>query len=146
MFHTDFIDEEGKQYGRWKVLRFAGLTHHRNATFECECSCPAATRKVVLGYSLRQGRSRSCGCLQRELAAQRLASVQNYKESAKPRAISMWASGIRPRSWKKQHGKAQVGQDNPSYKHGRRCRGMDEKAYKVWLKKQKAVVENETGK
>jgi hypothetical protein len=34
------------------------------------------------------------------LAAQRLASVQNYKESASPRTLKMWASGIRPRPCK----------------------------------------------
>jgi hypothetical protein len=134
---SEFIDETGRTYGRWFVVAFAGLNAHRSAEFHVRCICGEVG--IVCGYMLRQGRSQSCGCLQRELAAKRLKAVNNYRESARPRVIRMWASGIRPRTWHKQHGKVQFGQDNPQYKHGRRCQGIDQKAYRVWLRQQKAV-------
>ena len=95
-----FINETGKRYNRWLVVGFAGLTEKNSALFHTQCVC--GEMGTVLGYMLRQGRSQSCGCLQRELAAKRLKEVGNYKESAQVRTQRMWDSGIRPRTWKQR--------------------------------------------
>lgn len=56
----------GKKFGRLKVIGRAGCQGSK-ATWFCECECGAT--KVVLGESLRNGRSRSCGCLRRGLSS-----------------------------------------------------------------------------
>jgi hypothetical protein len=64
------IDLVGKRFGRWKVVAFH--TERRRwgnsvtACWLCRCNC--GVERVVAGSELRRGRSRSCGCLQREAA------------------------------------------------------------------------------
>ena len=60
----------GQQFGRWKVLEFAGTDSNRCCLWLCECQCKNKTRRVVSGVSLRTGRSRSCGCLSSEISRQ----------------------------------------------------------------------------
>jgi hypothetical protein len=50
----------GKRYGRWRVGAYAG----RSKWF---CTCDCDTQRAVRSACLRSGRSRSCGCLQREV-------------------------------------------------------------------------------
>lgn len=59
-----FIDLTGQQFGRWTVIEKG----HKGTEWYwlCECSCPAHTRKEVIGSSLRAGRSKSCGCFKEE--------------------------------------------------------------------------------
>jgi hypothetical protein len=43
--------------------------HHRDVNKKywlCECQCPLKTRKIVWGGNLRNGNSRSCGCIKHE--------------------------------------------------------------------------------
>jgi len=53
-------DLTGKVFKRWTVLKFAGKNKHNADVWECKCKC--GTVKNVVGYSLRNGDSRSCGC------------------------------------------------------------------------------------
>jgi len=57
-------ERTGKRYRRWTVLRFAGFGQHREARWLCRCDC--GNERVVVGSELGRGRSRSCGCLQKE--------------------------------------------------------------------------------
>lgn len=50
----------GKKFGRWTVLEEAGRTPTSSVLWLCRCEC--GTEKVVSGNSLRNGRSKSCGC------------------------------------------------------------------------------------
>jgi len=59
------IDLDGQHFGRWTVMRF-GEVRHRQAYWRCCCECGA--ERLVRGKELRNGHSRSCGCLQRETA------------------------------------------------------------------------------
>jgi hypothetical protein len=54
----------GRQFGRWTVLDYVG-----EKLWQCRCEC--GNKKTVHGSRLRSGTSQSCGCLQRELIAQR---------------------------------------------------------------------------
>lgn len=58
------IDETGNQYGRLKVIAYAGLNVARKAKWLCECEC--GNTSTVLGADLRQGYTKSCGCFQKE--------------------------------------------------------------------------------
>lgn len=55
-------DLTGQTFDRWFVH---GLAFIKNSVrfWDCECSCPARTRRLVNGLNLMHGRSRSCGCL-----------------------------------------------------------------------------------
>lgn len=59
------IDRTGHVYGRWTLLsRIPGKRQ-----YICRCEC-GVTKAVAMSH-LRQGKSKSCGCLDRELASAR---------------------------------------------------------------------------
>jgi len=55
-----FKDETGKTYGRLRVLG-RGENIGWLAGWICQCRC--GKLKTILGASLRNGNTRSCGCL-----------------------------------------------------------------------------------
>lgn len=59
----------GQRFGRWTVLGDSGQrTCSGHVMWLCQCECGA--RKAVWGNTLRNGESKSCGCLQKEMAAE----------------------------------------------------------------------------
>lgn len=61
--------EVGDRFGRLVVIGFLGEEYESGTTqfyWLCSCDCGEATRKR--DANLKSGNSRSCGCLQRELA------------------------------------------------------------------------------
>lgn len=59
------LDLVGEKFGRWTVLERAENDKHGKKRFLCECMC--GSQKIVDGSSLRQGLSKSCGCLAPDL-------------------------------------------------------------------------------
>lgn len=57
------IDMTGQKFGRWTVIGF-DCNKNRQTMWKCRCDC--GTEKSVEGAHLRDGRSKSCGCLTRE--------------------------------------------------------------------------------
>lgn len=68
------IDITDEQYGRLKVVRFAGMVG-RYRTWQCLCECGATL--VARQANLRSGATTSCGCRQREIAG-----IVNFKHGA----------------------------------------------------------------
>ena len=67
------VDETGNIYGRWRVLYKDTSHKSKNSPYwVCQCSCDKHTIKSVSLCSLRSGKSKSCGCLKKELTAQRM--------------------------------------------------------------------------
>jgi hypothetical protein len=58
------IDEIGHQYGRLTVIGYAFSGKHKSAYFRCVCSC--GKEVFAKGRSLRNGTTKSCGCLMEE--------------------------------------------------------------------------------
>ena len=58
-------DLTGQKFGRWTVVRFLDF-HNSNYYWLCKCEC--GKEKSVARSSLLSGKSKSCGCLARELA------------------------------------------------------------------------------
>lgn len=56
-----FVDITGQRFGRWTVLEYVG-----KSKWLCKCDC--GTIKSVSGCGLKNGKSASCGCLQKEKA------------------------------------------------------------------------------
>lgn len=64
-----FKDETGNRYGRLTVVRFYGSTPN-GAAWLCKCDCGADF--AVEGVKLRNGNTRSCGCLRSMSISDRL--------------------------------------------------------------------------
>jgi len=59
------VDLTGKRFGRWAVIALhPERSRGGQAMWACRCRC--GTWRVVPGYNLRSGASRSCGCYRRE--------------------------------------------------------------------------------
>lgn len=74
------INEVGHQYGRLTVLRRAGIKG-RAATWFCKCIC--GKNVEVRGISLRNGDTKSCGCLQKERAREAAKRTRFIDETGK---------------------------------------------------------------
>ena len=61
-------NEIGNTYGYLTVIERAENTKDGRAMWKCRCKCGNET--IVLGKHLRSGNTKSCGCYQRERAAQ----------------------------------------------------------------------------
>ena len=67
-------DLTNKKFGRWTVIKISHTKKKRNSSSSevywlCQCEC--GTQKVLSGYVLKRGISKSCGCLQKELIKRR---------------------------------------------------------------------------
>ena len=60
-----FKDLCGQTFCRWEVKSYAGKDKTGHSLWFCVCSC--GEKRAVYGNSLTSGRSKSCGCLHREL-------------------------------------------------------------------------------
>lgn len=63
------LNEINNRYGRLLVIARAANNLYGQAKWLCVCDCGNET--VVLGYSLRQLNTTSCGCLRQELVAEK---------------------------------------------------------------------------
>lgn len=69
-------DLTGQRFGRVLVQKFVGPIYGRHPGWQCICDCGHVW--VTDGYALLKGSTRSCGCLQREVASK---WQQNKKNS-----------------------------------------------------------------
>lgn len=65
-------DMTGQVFGRLLVLSHAGSNKHGAALWNCLCEC--GTHCQTIGFAMRQGVKRSCGCLVRDTA-----QMMNYR-------------------------------------------------------------------
>lgn len=61
-------DLTGMTFGKWKVIERKGSDKYGYALWLCECQCEKRTKKLIRSSALISGESKSCGCLQKELA------------------------------------------------------------------------------
>lgn len=78
--HARFQDLTGQMFGRMVVVGFAGM-NHRSQWF-CKCDC--GKTKKILALSLKNGKTNSCGCLQKE----RIIEVKTKHGHAKRNHVS----------------------------------------------------------
>src|ERR1700722_661812 len=71
---NDFV---GIKFGRLLPIERAPSRHNRTCWL-CQCDC--GKTKVVLGENLRKGKTKSCGCIRKELGVNTIKAVreQNY--------------------------------------------------------------------
>ena len=70
-------ESQGTKYGRWTVIGYGGqAAKQRKAMIECVCEC--GERALVSKTNLVTGKSKSCGCLKRDLASTRARQREPY--------------------------------------------------------------------
>ena len=90
------IDLSGKKFGYLKVIERAENTKHGEASWLCECKC--GTKKIIGGYRLRKGITKSCGCLNKEMSKKK-----NKTHGMKgTRLYNIW-QGIKQRTTNPNH-------------------------------------------
>jgi hypothetical protein len=77
--NTDFADLTGRRFGRLVVVGHFGVTlegrygQKRMRRWMCRCDC--GVTRAILANSLLRNKSRSCGCLRREVARRRFQTM-----------------------------------------------------------------------
>ncbi len=61
------IDLTGKRFGRLTVIKRVANNKHNQLCWLCRCKC--GLTPTVAGYALKNGHTKSCGCLHKELSA-----------------------------------------------------------------------------
>ncbi len=80
---ANFKDETGKRYGQLTVIEQAPPPEHvkRKDTAYWRCRCDCGNTVIVVGVSLREGNTASCGCLQRATAVATMTTHGMYKST-----------------------------------------------------------------
>ena len=86
------VDITGQRFEKLVVMKFAGASKHRQAMWLCKCDCGKET--TTSGASLRQGLTRSCGCLHIEAAKKpnRRTHGQAAPDSRRTRTYNIWTN------------------------------------------------------
>ena len=58
-----------QKFERLTVVSLAGKNKYRDSLWLCRCDC--GNERIVKGGNLKRGRTKSCGCLKRQLVAER---------------------------------------------------------------------------
>ena len=81
------IDLTGQKFERLKVIRYAG-TKKGCALWECQCKC--GKKIITKGKYLRNGDTKSCGCLIKELAIERMKQRNTTHGMRNTRLYAIW--------------------------------------------------------
>ena len=87
------FDLSEKVFGRLKAICFFGIDKYRNSVYTCLCNC--GKKVEVRGASLKNGLTKSCGCLKNELATIRLVNATKKHGMTDSRIYRCWQSMIR---------------------------------------------------
>lgn len=93
-------NEEGNRYGRLVVLEYAGSYKGRGAQWRCICDC--GREVIVFSYSLREGKTRSCGCLNRDINIARNTKHGLAKHGKRTHEYRLWEK-MRDRCYNTNH-------------------------------------------
>lgn len=80
----------GKRFDRWTVEVRADNTSSGAAAWRCVCDC--GNDRVIPHSNLIRGKSKSCGCLQKELARKRLTRHGFTARGARRSEFNIWMS------------------------------------------------------
>lgn len=100
---TRKINLIGQQFDRLTVIKCAGKNRSGNYQWLCQCKCD---KKVVISsYSLRIGKTRSCGCYRTDLLLQRTAKrkIPGITENGKQTKIYCIYDSMKQRCYNPNH-------------------------------------------
>lgn len=70
------MSEHGVPDSRLTVIERVGSNSHNESLWLCECSCEQHTRIIRPSGDIRNGTTKSCGCLRKEVSAKTILNVQ----------------------------------------------------------------------
>ena len=104
------IDLTGQRFGRLTAVERVGTTKSRQSLWECKCDC--GNEVTVLAYTLKSGRTTSCGCFRKEESLKRIKNQNQFscKEGTRIRSLTAKkpknnTSGLKGVSWYKKNQK-----------------------------------------
>lgn len=80
-------------FGRWTVMKAYSSIKNKHGYSLCKCTC--GTEKEVLNYNLKHGISKSCGCLDHELASERMKNKNKTHGLSNSRLYNIWQCLVR---------------------------------------------------
>lgn len=89
-------DLAGKRFGRWLVLSDSGERKNGGILWRLQCDCGSTALRLADG--LKNGDSKSCGCYDRQAAAERCTKHGMYRTPTYSSWASMIARCTNPRS------------------------------------------------
>lgn len=111
------IDLTGQKFGRLTVLYESEKLSNGRRMWVCSCDCGTTTNPVD-GNSLRQGRSKSCGCLRKE-AVRKTGKANKTHGMSTTKIHGVWA-GMKARC------------DNPNTKYFAEYGGRGIRVCELW--------------
>ncbi len=78
------IDITGKKFGRLFVIGFSHISKRRASYWYVKCDC--GTKKITQGSHLKNGRTKSCGCLHRQITSKIMREIM-FKHGMKETPI-----------------------------------------------------------
>lgn len=78
-------DLTGKRFGRLTVIKKIGAAKNRQILWLCKCDC--GKEKIIIGSSLKNGYSTSCGCYAKEIHSKN----NSTHNCSKNRLYNVWA-------------------------------------------------------
>jgi hypothetical protein len=85
-----------RRFSRWTVNQPAGINKIGQLLYFCSCRCGQS--RTVLGYDLISGKSKSCGCLSRDVTTKRLTT----HKLSHTKIYEIWAA-MKARCYYKHH-------------------------------------------
>ena len=94
------IDLHGKVFGRLIPFKYLGGVGHK---WKCRCVCGKVA--AIIGQSLREGHTKSCGCLWKEQAKTRAMTHGHSREGKQTGIYMSWRSMVSRIHTDSYHGK-----------------------------------------
>ena len=85
-----FKDLTGKLFGSLKVFAYAGTDRHGRRKWRV-CCARCGNEKIALAANLLSGRTKTCGCAQREKARQRMKGAARVSKVLGPGVMEAYA-------------------------------------------------------
>lgn len=89
-------DLKGQRFGKLVASEIVGSKKHSGYLWKCKCDC--GNTHLVYSSKLISGRTKSCGCLRREIAAERKIKHGLTHHNNKGRLYKIWC-GMRERCY-----------------------------------------------
>ena len=89
---NNFIDMTGKRFDRLQVVSLAWINKENRAVWHCRCDC--GNEVNVIGKSLRNGNTHSCGCLNVENSTKRIVALNTKHGKTHTRLFRVWTHMI----------------------------------------------------
>ena len=78
----------GQEFGRLTVINI--LAEKRYSHTICHCKCDCGNEKDISVYSLIKGKTKSCGCYNKEKARETLSTHGHYAQNSPSRTWTSW--------------------------------------------------------